>query len=227
MTSPTTGAFSGGRGSLIIRANEPWTPTAQSTYILFNTAPLGQAFSRSGCGLTTRATWASGRPIRVSPLTVAGVIQSTAGGFKFPDNTVLTSAANVTSGAGLTTTVVSGATTLGVDQTVFQKRVTGNCPSGAISQINQDGSVTCVSAGGSGGSQTGYLTAYVNTALNTLPVSSNTPFFTATTSFSYVLLKNGRDYLLAILASASRISNCDANSSPPEITTVSPACSGS
>ena len=108
-----------------------------------------------------------------SPLTVAGVIQSTAGGFKFPDNTVLTSAANVTSGAGLTTTVVSGATTLGVDQTVFQKRVTGNCPSGAISQINQDGSVTCVSAGGSGGSQTGYLTAYVNTALNTLPVSSD------------------------------------------------------
>ena len=44
MTSPTTGAFSGGRGSLIIRANEPWTPTAQSTYIQFNTAPLGQAF---------------------------------------------------------------------------------------------------------------------------------------------------------------------------------------
>ena len=61
---------------------------------------------------------------------------------------MLTSAANVTSGAGLTTTVVNGATTVGIDPTVFQKRVTGNCPSGAISQINQDGSVQCVNFSG-------------------------------------------------------------------------------
>ena len=39
----TTG-FSGGRGSLIIHANEPWTDAAQSTYIQFNTAPLRQTY---------------------------------------------------------------------------------------------------------------------------------------------------------------------------------------
>ena len=112
-----------------------------------------------------------------SPLTVMGVIQSASGlneagqnvtgGFKFPDNTVQTTAAPpVGSGAGLVTTTTLGATTLGVDPTVFQKRVTGNCPSGAISQIAQDGTVTCVSVGGSGGAQTGYFTAYVNAPLN-------------------------------------------------------------
>ena len=36
--------FSGGRGAMIVRANEPWSDTAQSTYIQFETAPLGQAY---------------------------------------------------------------------------------------------------------------------------------------------------------------------------------------
>ena len=59
-----------------------------------------------------------------------------------------TAAPPVGSGAGLVTTMTLGATTVGVDPTVFQKRVTGNCPSGAISQIAQDGTVTCVSMSG-------------------------------------------------------------------------------
>src|SRR5208337_4415755 len=33
--------FSGGRGSLIIHANESWTDKAQGTYIQFNTTALG------------------------------------------------------------------------------------------------------------------------------------------------------------------------------------------
>ena len=38
-----SGGFSGGRGALIIHANETWSSTAQSTYIQFNTTALGTA----------------------------------------------------------------------------------------------------------------------------------------------------------------------------------------
>jgi len=51
------------------------------------------------------------------PLQVAGIIESTSGGFKFPDNTIQTSA---------------------------QNRITGTCPAGeSIRVINLDGTVTC------------------------------------------------------------------------------------
>ena len=38
-----SGGFSGGRGALIIHANETWSSTAQSTYMQFNTTALGTA----------------------------------------------------------------------------------------------------------------------------------------------------------------------------------------
>jgi len=38
-----SGGFSGGRGALIIHANETWSGTAQSTYMQFNTTALGTA----------------------------------------------------------------------------------------------------------------------------------------------------------------------------------------
>ncbi len=41
--SGSTGGFSGGRGALIIHANETWSTTAQSTYMQFNTTALGAA----------------------------------------------------------------------------------------------------------------------------------------------------------------------------------------
>ncbi len=41
--SGSTGGFSGGRGALIIHANETWLTTAQSTYMQFNTTALGAA----------------------------------------------------------------------------------------------------------------------------------------------------------------------------------------
>jgi hypothetical protein len=39
-----SGGFSGGRGALIIHANETWSSQAQSTYIQFNTTALGTNF---------------------------------------------------------------------------------------------------------------------------------------------------------------------------------------
>ena len=92
-------------------------------------------------------------------LTVNGTIQSTSGGFKFPDGSVQTTAATAvvgvtsvtaTGGSGLTASPTSGAVVLNTDTTILQKRVTGTCASGmAIQSINTDGTVTCVSVGGS------------------------------------------------------------------------------
>ena len=108
-----------------------------------------------------------------SPLEIKGnitITKNSGGGLIFQDGTTQTTAAPpVGSGAGLVTTTTLGATTLGVDPTVFQKRVSGNCPSGAISQIAQDGTVTCVSVGGSSGAQTGYFTANLTAAVNAAP----------------------------------------------------------
>ena len=95
-----------------------------------------------------------------SKLTVAGIVQSTSGGFKFPDGSTQTTAASAgvagvssvsaTGGSGLTASPTSGAVVLNTDTTILQKRVTGTCASGmAIQSINTDGTVTCVSVGGS------------------------------------------------------------------------------
>ena len=149
----------GGRSALRMQAAENWTDTNQGTYMSFWTSGTGTTVSVERMRVDPFGNLGIGTQTPTSPLTVMGVIQSASGlneagqnvtgGFKFPDNTVQTTAAPpVGSGAGLVTTTTLGATTLGVDPTVFQKRVTGNCPSGAISQIAQDGTVTCVSVSG-------------------------------------------------------------------------------
>ena len=163
---PPTGTFSGGRGSLIIRANEPWTPTAQSTYIQFNTAPLGQAFqtermridNAGNVGIGTTAPSAllevNGAAKIDGALTAAGQIQSTAGGFKFPDNSVQTTA-GVTSlslGSGLTGNIANNLLTVNTDTTYLQQRVNGSCTSGsAIASVSQTGTVSCQTVSGGGG----------------------------------------------------------------------------
>ena len=75
-TNPTLPAgFSGGRGSLIVRANEPWTATAQSTYIQFNTAPLGQAFQAERMRIDNAGNVGIGTTAPATPLQVVGDIR--------------------------------------------------------------------------------------------------------------------------------------------------------
>jgi hypothetical protein len=95
-----TGAgFSGGRGQVMFKAAENWTPTANGTYLSMATVPLG------GVGPAVER-------IRVDPggnvgigttapgqrLSVAGAVESTTGGFKFPDGSVQASAAGAVGG---------------------------------------------------------------------------------------------------------------------------------
>jgi hypothetical protein len=94
------------------------------------------------------------------PLSVNGVVQSMAGGFKFPDGSTQTTAATG-GGAGVTLSSpnnsikVGGTTTAPTVETnpvVVQARVTGTCAAGmAVSAVSATGTVTCASTGGSSG----------------------------------------------------------------------------
>jgi hypothetical protein len=91
-------------------------------------------------------------------LSVAGTIQSTSGGFKFPDGSTQATAATgaisgVNASAGITGSIGSGLLTLTADTTYLQRRVTGTCATGsAVASVGADGSVACQTVSGGSGS---------------------------------------------------------------------------
>jgi hypothetical protein len=94
-------------------------------------------------------------------LSVIGTIESTSGGFKFPDGSTQASAATgggvtgVNASAGITGSIGSGLLTLAGDPTYLQRRVTGTCATGtAMAVIGADGLVSCNTVSGGGGSLT-------------------------------------------------------------------------
>ena len=121
--SGSTGGFSGGRGALIIHANETWSTTAQSTYMQFNTTALGTNYqaermrldNAGNLGIGTSnpgGTPPSPLPAPVT-LEVNGNFKLTAGsggGVTFQDGTTQTTAftgtngGTYTNGAGLSLT---------------------------------------------------------------------------------------------------------------------------
>jgi hypothetical protein len=101
-----------------------------------------------------------GNSVPGQKLSVAGAIESTSGGFKFPDGSTQASAATggvtgVNASAGVNGSIGSGLLTLTGDTTYLQKRVTGTCATGsAMAVIGADGSVSCNTVSGGGGSLT-------------------------------------------------------------------------
>jgi hypothetical protein len=90
-----------------------------------------------------------------STLSVVGTVESTSGGFKFPDASVQTSAgvSSVSASAGINGNVASGVLTLTGDTAYLQRRISGTCAAGsAVSIVNSDGSVGCQTVGSGGGS---------------------------------------------------------------------------
>src|SRR6185437_12698075 len=90
-----------------------------------------------------------------SKLTVAGTVESTTGGIKFPDASVQATAGltNVSATNGIVGSAGAGLLTLSADTSYVQKRISGTCATGsAVATVNADGTVTCQTvSGGSGG----------------------------------------------------------------------------
>jgi trimeric autotransporter adhesin len=112
----------------------------------FPSLPVFTALSNGHMGV--------GLPTPTEALSVAGTIQSTTGGFMFPDATVQTTASlltGVTAGSGLSGGGKSGSVSLSANFSSVQARVTGTCSSGtAMGSIGADGSVLCNAASGGG-----------------------------------------------------------------------------
>jgi hypothetical protein len=96
--------FTGGRGQVMFKAAENWTSTANGTYLAIATEPTGASTPAvERMRITADGKVGIGATAPGQALTVAGIVESTAGGVKFPDGTTQgTAAAGYTAGSGLT-----------------------------------------------------------------------------------------------------------------------------
>ncbi len=92
----TSGFSPGGRGQVVFKAAEPWTDNANGTYLQVNTTALGAKVLTERLRVTAGENVGIGTSTPGQLLSVAGVIESTTGGLKFPDGTTQTTAAYIT-----------------------------------------------------------------------------------------------------------------------------------
>jgi hypothetical protein len=107
-------AFGGSKVKVTFIATENWNATSNGTAVAFHTTTNGTTSRQERVRIDNTGYVGIGTPTPTSPLTVAGTIQSTSGGFKFPDGTIQTSASPVIvlPGGGET---ITGPSTTGVN----------------------------------------------------------------------------------------------------------------
>jgi hypothetical protein len=90
-----------GRGQVAFLAAENWTDSAQGTALVIKTNPVGTAGAPlERLRVTPAGNVGIGTTTPGQLLSVAGTIESTSGGFKFPDGTMQTTAATTSAGSG-------------------------------------------------------------------------------------------------------------------------------
>ena len=173
--SGTTGVKSGfspyTRASMKFFASQPWTDTAQGTYISLATTPNNTAPNASAASTTERmriddlgnvgigTTTPTGAASTTTPVTleVNGNVKLTSGsggGIVFQNGTPQTTAAYNLTAANNTITLggIATAPTIAVNTTTaVQSIVTGTCAAGtAMTSVNANGSVNCGTVGPGG-----------------------------------------------------------------------------
>ena len=93
-----TSTFSAGRGQVMFKAAENWTDEANGTFLQFTTTPLGSGAWAERMRIAPDGKVGIGTSTPAQLLSVAGTVESTAGGFKFPDGTVQTTAVGGSAG---------------------------------------------------------------------------------------------------------------------------------
>jgi hypothetical protein len=151
-----TGFSPSSRAYMKFFAAENWTDAAQGTYISLATTAKGTATAAERVRITDAGNVGIGTMTPASALTVAGAIQSTGGGFVFPDSSVQTTAA----ASGVVLTSPDGSITVGGTATAptvaantskVQARVTGTCAAGtAMTTVGPTGAVVCGTIGAGG-----------------------------------------------------------------------------
>ena len=86
-------AFTGGRAAVQFLASENWSGSATGTEIRFQTTANGQTSRAERVRITNVGNVGIGTASPAQKLSVAGTIESTTGGFKFPDGTTQITAA--------------------------------------------------------------------------------------------------------------------------------------
>ena len=105
VTASTT--WSTGRGQVMYKAAENWTDTANGTYLQFTTTPARSVTWAERMRIAPDGKVGIGTATPAQLLSVAGAIESTAGGFKFPDGTTQTTALSLASNTFTATQTIS------------------------------------------------------------------------------------------------------------------------
>ena len=171
--------WSTGRGQVMYKAAEHWTDGAQGTYLQFTTTPTGTATWVERLRIASDGKVGIGTPTPAQMLSVAGVVQSTMGGFLYPDGTAQTTAARIVSGYG----VAFGTDALGSVTTGMQ-----NAAFGAFAlRANTEGDANTASGFGALAANT---TGSYNTASGYRALFANTTGYNNTVSGYRVLTAN-------------------------------------
>jgi len=147
-------AFPGSKVKVSFLATENWTAAANGTAMSFSTTANGTAARTERVRIDNTGNVGIGTTAPAFALSVNGIIQSMAGGFRFPDGTTQTTAGIALTSPDTSITVggTSAAPTVKVNTSMIQQRVTGTCATGnAIASIGATGTVACQAVGGGGG----------------------------------------------------------------------------
>ncbi len=171
----------GGRGQVAFLAAENWTDSAQGTALVFKTNPTGTAGAPlERLRVTPAGNVGIGTTTPGQLLSVAGTIESTTGGFKFPDGTLQTTAA--------TTSAFSGNSAFGIGSLPANTGGANNTAFGSYTlTVNTDGGEnTAIGAEALQANTTGGD----NTASGTWALQTNTTGGSNTASGAYALYSN-------------------------------------
>ena len=191
--------FTGGRGQVMFKAAENWSTTANGTYLTMATVPAGASAPASErLRITADGKVGIGTTAPGQALSVAGTIESTAGGFKFPDGTTQSTRglSGVTGGAGISVTGGAPSPTVAV--------ASGGIVNAMLATLAvADANISGVSAGKISGSLpvaqvSGAATVLANTFAGTQTITGGNLALPATASVSAgVLTLGGQAFLHA------------------------------